>query len=137
MGHGCHTCGSPNSCECPTWGSKEFATTAQIDPIDFGTSRGFVCKWCHWIREEDGPCPECSDPIPLPDNPISPAHYRNLDPEPITVIRSWGLDKDHYRATALTYIVRAGIKGGAERYAEDLRKAIQYLQWAVDNAEGK
>lgn len=19
MGHGCHTCGSPNSCECPGW----------------------------------------------------------------------------------------------------------------------
>lgn len=61
---------------------------------------------------------------------INPEHYSGLSPQPIEVIRSWGLEKDFYRASALTYIARAGRKGEG-KYEEDLRKAIRFLRWAV------
>lgn len=53
---------------------------------------------------------------------VNPTHYTRLDPEPIDVIESWGLD--YREATALKYLSRHRHKGGAE----DIRKAIWFLE---------
>lgn len=62
------------------------------------------------------------------DNRIDPPYYRNLTPEPIDVIESWGLD---FRlANALKYISRQGRKTPDGR--ADLEKAIWYIQRFID-----
>lgn len=60
----------------------------------------------------------------------SPKYYKTLDPEPINVIRAWGLSYE--LGNALKYISRAGRKPGeTERTA--LEKAIEYLQFRLDD----
>lgn len=58
----------------------------------------------------------------------SPHHYSRLKPEPIDVIRSWGLLFN--LGNAVKYIVRAGFKPGVDAVT-DLRKAITYLEHEV------
>lgn len=68
------------------------------------------------------------------DNPTSPGHYRELNPEPIDVIESWGLN---FRlANVLKYVARAGNKPGTA-VVEDLRKARQYLNREIAAQEGR
>lgn len=69
-----------------------------------------------------------------------PAHYTYGKIECIDFI----LDKqlDFPLGNAVKYIVRAGRKKSAtktdeEKRIEDLRKAIQYLQFEIDHIEGK
>ena len=50
-------------------------------------------------------------------------HYARLNPEPMDVIEAWGLQHDHYRASALAYIARAPHKAN---YQQDLIKAAWY-----------
>lgn len=50
-------------------------------------------------------------------------HYRKRDPEPITVIESWGLG--FHLGNALKYIARADFKGSKK---QDLEKAVWYLK---------
>lgn len=61
---------------------------------------------------------------------IDPAHYKELSPEPIDVIDSWGLE--FYEAQVLKYIARAGRKGGEAKRLEDLEKAAWYLQRRIN-----
>lgn len=58
----------------------------------------------------------------MTDDPINPNHYRGKQWECIEIIEAHGLD--HFRATALAYLLRAARKNGVE----DLRKALWYLQ---------
>jgi len=51
-----------------------------------------------------------------------PMHYKGKTFECIQIIEAYGLD--HFRATALAYILRAPRKNGEE----DLRKAVWYLR---------
>lgn len=67
-------------------------------------------------------------------NYLSPAHYSRLDPEPIEVIRRWGLWRNYYRSTVLKYIARAGWKGDE---LEDLKKAAVFLQWDIERVEAE
>ncbi|CAB4161189.1 SaV-like [uncultured Caudovirales phage] len=60
---------------------------------------------------------------PAKDNIFRPKHYAQFWPEPITVVNSWGLNFN--RGNAIKYIARAGHKNDE---AEDLRKAIRYLE---------
>jgi hypothetical protein len=53
---------------------------------------------------------------------INPTHYKGQRWECIEIIEAHGLD--HFRATALAYILRAERKNGEE----DLRKALWYLR---------
>jgi hypothetical protein len=67
----------------------------------------------------------------------SPQHYNPGLYETWRIINEYGLDKDFYLATALRYILRAGKKYN-NKFAEDLRKAIWYLNkratmWEQDN----
>jgi hypothetical protein len=57
----------------------------------------------------------------MPDA-INPSHYKGERWECIEIIEAHGLD--HFRATALAYILRAARKNGEE----DLRKALWYLR---------
>jgi hypothetical protein len=79
-------------------------------------------------------CPDCNKPAyacdcpaydgdDAMDNPVNhPNHYRGKRWECIEIIEAHGLD--HFRATALAYILRASRKNGVE----DLRKALWYLR---------
>lgn len=66
----------------------------------------------------------------------SQEHYLGLNPEPIDVIEGWGLD---FRlGSALAYIARAGRKPGAgNTAADDLRKAVTYLERSIAACEGR
>ena len=52
--------------------------------------------------------------------PTDPNYYKNLKPEPIDVIKSWGLNFN--LGCAVKYIVRAGKKDPA-KHAEDIFRA--------------
>lgn len=63
------------------------------------------------------------------DRQVGGSHYTEVKIQYWDVVDAWGLDEDHYRATALKYLYRAGRKGS---YAEDLKKAIHYLEKAIE-----
>jgi uncharacterized protein DUF3310 len=58
----------------------------------------------------------------MTDDPINPSHYRGTRWECIEIIEAHGLD--HFRASSLAYILRAGRKDGVK----DLKKAVWYLK---------
>lgn len=76
--------------------------------------------------------PELSQPAYEAVN--HPAHYGGEDDpfEPIKIIEA--LDLGFNTGNALKYLLRAGRKPGVS-YAEDLQKAVWYLQREVDRAE--
>jgi Protein of unknwon function (DUF3310) len=59
-------------------------------------------------------------------------HYRTLKIQPWDIVDEYALD--HYRASALKYVLRADRKG---KKLEDLRKAIHCLHKAIEIEEGK
>ena len=67
------------------------------------------------------------------DNVKSPSHYvEGRKYEPRKVIADWGLN--YNLGCAVKYISRAGRKGDA---IEDLKKAIQYLEFEIEELELK
>lgn len=78
--------------------------------------------------------PETSEPRHAVSEDLvnHPRHYKCPNPkynfEVIQVIEAWLLNKDHYLATALAYILRAKYKANP---VQDIRKAVWYLnRWA-------
>ncbi len=63
------------------------------------------------------------------NNHETPSHY-DLDPEPIDVIKSWGLD--FCLGNVIKYIARAGNKVG-ETKDKDLHKAMEYLRIELED----
>lgn len=66
-------------------------------------------------------------------NPVSvahPAHYAKMQPEPIEVIRSWGLGFN--LGCVVKYCARCDHKGEA---LSDLKKAAYYLQYEISQRE--
>ena len=61
-----------------------------------------------------------------------PPHYTKGGIEAIDVIEAW--DLGFHLGNAIKYIARAGRKGDA---AEDLRKAIWYLEREISRFEGE
>ena len=77
---------------------------------------------------------QCPDPIRSFKGKctINPDYYKSNGLEAIDIIEAYGLDFN--RGNAIKYILRAGKK--SNKKAEDLKKAIWYLQREVDkNAE--
>ena len=72
----------------------------------------------------------------IPHKPMRPAHYGGEENvyEPIKVIRAWGLEDDFYLANVLKYIARRNAKGD---YAGDVAKAAQYMDWKIEQLNGK
>lgn len=62
----------------------------------------------------------------------NPSYYRELDPEPISVITNWGLD--FHLGSVIKYIARAGYKEGSTELV-DLRKAEWYLRRKIQMLE--
>jgi hypothetical protein len=64
-------------------------------------------------------------------DPINPGHYKANTPYEVwRVCDEWQIT-DPYVFAALKYLARAGKKGGPEKFKEDLRKAIRYLEHRV------
>lgn len=63
-----------------------------------------------------------------------PSHYNTGGIEVIAAIEAWGFGKGFNRGNAIKYIARAGHKD-AGREVEDLRKAIQYLEFEIARLE--
>ena len=61
-----------------------------------------------------------------------PDHYQSSKMEVIDVIAAYKLD--FCKGSAVKYILRAG-KKPSEAEVEDLRKAIWFLEWYVQNIE--
>lgn len=67
------------------------------------------------------------------DSVSSPSHYiEGRKYEPRKVITDWGLNFN--LGNAVKYLSRAGRKGDK---IEDLRKAIQYIEFEIEESEGK
>lgn len=83
-------------------------------------------------------CPTCGlldEAAEKPDMVNQPPHYKRGGMEAIDVIDAFGgLDPEHYKSTALAYILRAGRKG---EEAQDLEKAVWYLQRRINNLRKK
>lgn len=66
---------------------------------------------------------------------VHPSHYcEGRKYEPMDVIADW--DLDFFLGSALKYIARAGRKPGCSK-EQDLEKAIEYLQYVVDQEDAK
>ena len=76
-----------------------------------------------FVREKNpGECPQ------VPVDAINPAYYKGASGvEVIDFIEAFRLQYDHYLASAIAYILRAGKKPGTPE-GEDIRKAIWYLE---------
>lgn len=61
-----------------------------------------------------------------------PPHYADLNPEPIDVIESWGLD--FHLGQVVKYVARAGRKDPT-KLIEDLKKARWYLTRCIERLE--
>ena len=59
-----------------------------------------------------------------------PSHYNVGGIEVIDAIEAWGFGEGFNRGNAIKYIARAGRKK-PEPEVEDLRKAIQYLEFEI------
>lgn len=68
------------------------------------------------------------DPQAGEEDVVNPSHYSTLNPEPIVVITSWGLDWP--LSNVIKYLVRAGKKPGVSKRT-DLLKAQTYLNYAL------
>jgi hypothetical protein len=65
---------------------------------------------------------------------VCPAHYAQLNPQPIKVIEDWRLD--FISGNIIKYVVRAGNKPG-ESAIDDLEKARYYLNMAIRRARSQ
>lgn len=65
-----------------------------------------------------------------------PSHYGGAENpyEVIKVIEAWGLDKDFNLGNCIKYVARAGKKLDSPE-VEDLKKALWYLQRAIERRE--
>lgn len=72
-------------------------------------------------------------PVPVNDPVDHPAHYTDGGIETVDFIEAKRLN--WHRGNAIKYISRAGKKGPPEQEAEDIRKAIWYLQRDLQRME--
>jgi hypothetical protein len=64
-----------------------------------------------------------------PQKQVGGDHYKQLDPEPIDVIRNWGLS--YCLGNVVKYVSRAGKKDDNSK-KQDLEKAIHYLEFEIE-----
>lgn len=66
-----------------------------------------------------------------------PAHYGgDVVHEHYKCATAWGLVKNAFLYNASKYIFRFGKKGTKAEYIQDLKKAIWYIQRAIEEAKG-
>jgi len=69
--------------------------------------------------------------MPSPTDPTNPSHYNQFSIEPIDFIMSNSLP--FWAGNVVKYVCRADNKGGVE----DLRKAIRYIEFRINELEGR
>ena len=72
----------------------------------------------------------------MANNVNHPNHYNMGGIEVIDAIEAWGFGEGFNRGNAIKYIARAGRKDSSKE-VEDLRKAIQYLEFEISRIEGR
>lgn len=68
---------------------------------------------------------------------IAQAHYNQCAIEPIEIMQMYFTAQEMYgfcKGNALKYILRSRFKG---HELQDMEKALQYVEWAVDVLKGK
>ena len=68
---------------------------------------------------------------------VAQAHYNQCAIEPIEIIQMYFTAQEMYgfcKGNALKYILRSRFKG---HELQDMEKALQYVEWAVDVLKGK
>lgn len=68
---------------------------------------------------------------------IAQAHYNQCAIEPIEIMQMYFTAQEMYgfcKGNALKYILRSRFKG---HELQDMEKALQYIEWAVDVLKGK
>ena len=68
---------------------------------------------------------------------IAQAHYNQCAIEPIEIMQMYFTAQEMYgfcKGNALKYILRSRFKG---HELQDIEKALQYVEWAVDVLKGK
>lgn len=121
---------APDACVCGLYRSHMRHTPTSEDEINAAERRRNE-RAKEWITS----ITDITPPVPAKTLNSAPgsAHYQALSPQPIEVIRAW--DLGHLRSTALKYLARAGLKGGAAGRVMDLEKCIQYAQWELEDAK--
>ena len=95
------------------------------------------CKDSSYLLEGDGKwdwTDEMIEGLAVDDAVTHPSHYTDGKIEVIDFIRDKHLD--FCRGNVIKYICRAG-KKSKETELEDLRKAMQYCQFAIEELEGR
>jgi hypothetical protein len=94
---------------------------------------------CYWLKDGDSWnwTDEMIEGLVLEDDDAvkHPSHYTDGKIEVIDFIRDKKLD--FCRGNVVKYISRAGKKGDKAKEIEDLKKAMQYCQFAIDELEGQ
>lgn len=65
-------------------------------------------------------------------DPINPSHYKRGGLEVFQILEAFGLDKDHYVASAVAYLLRLGYKDDP---VQDARKAIRFIEQKIATLE--
>ena len=107
---------------------REVDVGAWFEPVGFG-ERVEPVEPVETPPDDPEMAPESYATRPTSPNP--PAYYNRGGVHVWDVVRAW--DLDHWRATALKYLCRAGHKPGADAQ-DDMRKAIDYLREGVIDA---
>lgn len=105
-------------------------------PIQYyGHPTGCSCDDCIVLRDES--IESDSDQIDPINDPINrPSHY--ITPsglEAVDVLEAFELN--FHRGTVVTYILRAGRKGGPEQELLDLQKAYRWLGREINRLQGR
>lgn len=93
----------------------------------YGHPTGCSCDDCVELREESG---SDSDQINRPPHYITPSGLEAVD-----VLEAFELN--FHRGTVVTYILRAGRKGGPEQELLDLQKAYRWLGREINRLQGR
>lgn len=98
----------------------------EVKPSDF-----------HEIKESE--IPKHSMILENPDTgaAVDQKHYQTAEKEPIEIMQMYFTAQEMYgfcKGNALKYILRSRFKG---HELQDMEKALQYVEWAVDVLKGK
>lgn len=110
---------------CPTC---EYKTNFQYCKADQNSLARGPCGY--YIPAPDPPGETPGETPDVTRDQVGGDHYKTLDPEPIDVIKAWGLS--FCLGNVVKYVARNGRKPGSTK-EEDLGKAIQYLELELEN----
>lgn len=131
-----HKCMSEMDLMRLIWPNRQICANPDVgwrSPLDLGIHRFFDGRWAIKLTEPKDLVPLDVGESQLHDPIHHPSHYtEGRKYEPRKVIADWGLNFN--LGNAVKYIARAGRKGSK---IEDLKKAVQYLEFEIEDLENK